>query len=90
MIYFFVMINIAACTVFGIDKWKAVHKKWRISEAALMGLACIGGSAGSLIGMYVFRHKTRKPMFRYGIPIILVLQIMVIVYLKRRGFLIFP
>ena len=87
VLIYLVIINIAAFTAFGIDKWKAVHKKWRISEAALMGMICIGGSIGGLFGMHLFRHKIRKPMFRYGVPLILVLQIAVVYYLIKTGVL---
>lgn len=79
---YLVIINAAALCIYGIDKWKAVHRKWRISEAVLMAAACIGGSAGALLGMYVFHHKTRKPAFRYGIPVILILQISIAFVLK--------
>ena len=84
---YFVIINIVSFIMFGIDKWKAAHKKWRISEAALMGMICIGGSVGGLLGMYVFRHKTRKPMFRYGVPFILILQAAIVCYLYKTGVL---
>ena len=57
------------------DKLKAKKKKWRIPEATLMTVAAVGGSIGSLAGMYTFRHKTRHPKFTIGIPVILALQI---------------
>ena len=79
------VINLIAFIMYGVDKWKAVHKRWRISEAVLMGMACAGGSAGALLGMYVFHHKTRKPAFRIGVPVILVLQILLFMYVKRKG-----
>ena len=57
------------------DKLKAKKKKWRIPEATLMTVAAVGGSIGSLAGMYTFRHKTRHPKFTIGIPVILAPQI---------------
>jgi uncharacterized membrane protein YsdA (DUF1294 family) len=57
------------------DKQKARRGKWRIPEATLMGIAAIGGSVGSLLGMYTFRHKTRHPKFTLGIPAILIVQV---------------
>ncbi len=66
-----------------IDKQKARKKKWRISESTLMAVAAIGGSAGTLLGMYTFRHKTRHPKFYLGIPVILILQITAAIYLLR-------
>lgn len=58
-----------------IDKQKARRKLWRIPEATLIGVAVIGGSIGSLLGMHIFRHKTRHPKFTVGIPGILVGQV---------------
>ena len=57
------------------DKLIAKKKKWRIPEATLMTVAAVGGSIGSLAGMYTFRHKTRHPKFTIGIPVILALLI---------------
>ena len=57
-------INLTGLAVFGIDKYKAIHHKWRIRESALFAIAILGGSVGCLIGMYVFHHKTRKWTFR--------------------------
>lgn len=80
-------INLITFIMYGADKWKAVHKRWRIPEVVLIGMAFAGGSAGGLLGMYVFHHKTRKPAFRFGVPVILVLQILLLIYIKRAGFL---
>ncbi len=68
-------LNGFAFLLYGLDKWKARHGRWRIPEAALLLTALSGGSAGALMGMYLFRHKTRKPRFRYGVPAILLLQL---------------
>jgi uncharacterized membrane protein YsdA (DUF1294 family) len=61
--------------VYGIDKWKAKQGSWRISEATLLILAVIGGSIGALLGMKVWRHKTQHKKFKYGVPFILIAQI---------------
>ena len=74
-------INVAAFLVYGIDKLKAKHAKWRISEATLLLLAAAGGSIGAWLGMKVWHHKTLHMKFRYGVPIILLLQIALIAYL---------
>lgn len=63
----------------GIDKRKAIKRNFRIPEATLFMIALIGGSIGSIIGMQVFRHKTRHWYFVYGMPAILVLQILVLI-----------
>lgn len=68
------VINLTAISAFGIDKWKALHARWRIPESVLLGLAAIGGSIGALIGMELFRHKTLHLRFRLLVPIILLLQ----------------
>ena len=74
-IYYLAGINIMTFFVYGIDKWKAKHLKWRISEATLLGLAIIGGSIGAWLGMKTWHHKTMHWKFKYGIPFILLLQI---------------
>ena len=74
-------INIAAFAAYGIDKQKAKRNNWRTPERVLIMLAVIGGSIGSLAGMIVFRHKTKKPKFYVGIPVILLIQIILIVLL---------
>ena len=58
-----------------VDKYKAKKKLWRIPEATLMGVAAMGGSIGSLIGMYTVRHKTKHLKFTIGIPLILAVQV---------------
>lgn len=70
----------------GIDKEKAKRGSWRIPEKTLFLLAIIGGSIGSIIGMQVFRHKTKHWYFVWGMPAILVLQIVVVTlfYIKLR------
>ena len=70
-------INAAAFLFMLMDKWKAKKNRWRIPEATLMTLAALGGSIGSLLGMYLFRHKTKHPKFTLGIPAILALQVVI-------------
>ena len=74
-------INIAAFAAYGIDKQKAERNNWRTPERVLIMLAVIRGSIGSLAGMIVFRHKTKKPKFYVGIPVILLIQIILIILL---------
>ena len=74
-------INALAMIVFGIDKRRAKRHKWRIPEKTLLLLACVGGSAGALCGMYMFRHKTLRKKFFIGLPMILVAQVLLIFYL---------
>lgn len=72
---YFIGINLIGFALMGIDKYKARKRAFRIPEATLFIVALIGGSAGSLAGMYLFRHKTRHPRFVFGMPFILLLQI---------------
>jgi uncharacterized membrane protein YsdA (DUF1294 family) len=76
---YFAVMNLAGFLIMGIDKRKAVNKLWRIPESTLFIIAIIGGSIGSIIGMQVFHHKTRKWYFVYGMPFILILQILLAV-----------
>ena len=63
------------------DKFKAKKNLWRIPEATLMSVAALGGSVGSLIGMYTVRHKTKHLKFTLGIPLILAIQVVVAVWI---------
>ena len=83
LLYYLIVINIVTFLVYGIDKWKAKQGSWRISEATLLILAVIGGSIGALLGMKVWRHKTMHKKFKYGLPLILIIQIILIGYLPK-------
>lgn len=74
MIYYLFVINVITFAAFGLDKRKAKKRKFRIRESVLLGLALIGGSLGALAGMFLFHHKTRKPAFRIGIPVLFLLH----------------
>ena len=83
LLYYFVCVNVLTFLVYGIDKWKARQDKWRISEATLLLFAVIGGSIGAWLGMRVWRHKTMHKKFKYGIPAILMIHIIIIGYLSK-------
>lgn len=70
--------------LFGLDKWKAIHGKWRIRESTLLGLSLIGGAAGGLAGMYLFRHKIRKMRFQIGVPLMLLVQAALFLLIKTE------
>lgn len=74
---YFIIINFVSFILMYIDKRRAIKKEWRISEHTLILISLLGGSIGSLIGMYTFRHKTKHLKFKVGIPIILVIQLLV-------------
>ncbi len=79
IIYYLIFINFFTFIVFGIDKYKAIKNNYRIKEKTLFFLAIIGGVIGAIFGMKIFRHKTLKPSFKYGIPILAVIEIILII-----------
>ena len=81
IICFLLAINIATFLLYGIDKYKAKKNKWRISEATLLTMAAIGGSIGAWAGIRLWHHKTMHKKFKYGIPLIIIMQIALAVYL---------
>lgn len=94
LLYYLLAVNLVTFLAYGIDKWKAVHNgrksgaktrrnnrlSRRIPEASLLLLALLGGSPAAMLSMYLFRHKTLHKKFRYGVPVILLLQIAVFIY----------
>lgn len=86
-LYILLVINLITFVLYGIDKWKAIHHKWRIPEHTLLGFAAAFGSAGALLGMLFFHHKTQKPKFRFSVPVMLVIQaIIIMLVMKYLGF----
>ena len=79
--YYLFAINIVSFFLYGIDKYKAKKNKWRISETTLLTMAAIGGSIGAWGGMRLWHHKTMHKKFKYGIPIIIIIQVALAVYL---------
>jgi uncharacterized membrane protein YsdA (DUF1294 family) len=80
LLYYLIIINAITFITYGIDKLKAKKNKWRIPESTLFLLAVIGGSIGALLGMNVWHHKTMHEKFKYGIPLILIIQIGIFLY----------
>ena len=76
-------INLAGFIIMGVDKKRAIRGAWRISEASLFFTAFLGGSLGCILGMQHFRHKTKHWYFKYGMPTILMVQILLFVLLFR-------
>lgn len=81
-----IIINLSGFFLMGIDKRKARKHTFRIPEATLFLIAVIGGSIGSIIGMFFFHHKTRHWYFVYGMPFILILQIILLVFICNAPF----
>ena len=74
------VINLIGFFAMFLDKQKAKRGKWRIPEKTLFWLAVIGGSLGTTLGMHMFRHKTKHWYFKFGMPFILIVQIILIIY----------
>ena len=80
-------VNLAAFALYGIDKYKARRGLWRIPESVLLFAAAAGGSAGALLGMHFFHHKTKKPRFFIGVPLLLLLHLVLLCF---SGSVFFP
>ena len=78
---YLLLVNLAAFLVMGLDKRRAKRDKWRISEKALFLPAVLGGALGGVLGMRTFRHNTRHWYFRFGFPLLLALQVVLLGWL---------
>lgn len=87
IIGYVIVINVITLMMYGIDKWKAKHSKWRIPEATLLIMAAVGGSIGAWTGIKLFHHKTLHKKFKYGVPGIFLIQLGIIlfIYLKTNN-----
>ena len=81
ILIYLLAVNAVTFIVYGIDKYKAKHAKWRISEATLLLLAAIGGSIGAWCGMKIWHHKTMHKKFKYGVPVIFILEVALAVWI---------
>ena len=79
------LLNLVLFVLFGRDKAAARRGARRTPETTLLALAVLGGSLGGLLGMLLFRHKTRKPAFRIGLPVILICQLLLAGWLLHMG-----
>lgn len=86
LVIYLLIVNIIALSLMGIDKLKAKRGSFRIPEANLFLMAIIGGAPGAIIGMHLFRHKTKHWYFLYGLPAILIIQILLIIFLANSFF----
>ena len=82
-LYYLLVVNTLTFLLYGIDKYKAKKARWRISEATLLMMAVIGGSIGAWAGMRLWHHKTMHKKFKYGIPLIILLQVVLVFYLHN-------
>lgn len=79
-IFYLIVMNLLAFLLFGADKKRAQHRKQRMSERTLFLVAFLGGSLGAWAGMQIFRHKTKKTIFRFIIPVLFFLQTTLIIF----------
>lgn len=84
LLLYLLTVNAIGFLLMLTDKHRARKNRWRIPEATLMTVAAIGGSLGSLLGMYAVRHKTKHLKFTLGIPMLLILQLIAAAYLLYR------
>ncbi|MEF9941793.1 MAG: DUF1294 domain-containing protein [Lachnospiraceae bacterium] len=84
VIIYVLLINLIAFTLYGQDKCRAAKGEWRIQEKILLEIAILGGSLGAFLGMQFFHHKTKKPKFYIGIPMIMLIQIFIGILIKIK------
>ncbi len=82
ILIYLLIINLIGFYMMWSDKRKAKYGKWRIPEQTLFIVTALGGGIGTISGMYVFRHKTKKLKFTIGLPVLVILEIILVVYLK--------
>lgn len=83
LLYYFILINLVGIIIMAYDKQRAIKRKWRVPEAHLFFIALIFGSLGSIIGMYMFHHKTKHLKFTLGMPFILLIQVIILYQFKN-------
>ena len=82
ILIYLLVINVLGFLAMGFDKWKAKRGRWRIPEDSLFMFTILGGGIGTIVGIYTFRHKTKKLKFTVGMPLILILEILLFIYLQ--------
>lgn len=80
ILMYFVIINFITFIVFALDKICAIKKKWRYKEVSLFGMCFVGGAIGGFLAMHLFRHKTKKKLFVIGVPLIIVIHLVMILW----------
>ena len=85
IVLYLIIINIIGLLIMLIDKKKAINSKWRIPEKTIFIVTILGGGIGTIIGMYKFRHKTKKLKFTIGLPVITLSEIVLIIWIVSRN-----
>lgn len=86
IIIYIIAINLFGLFIMFYDKRKAQKGQWRIKEGTIMIVTLLGGGIGTIAGMYIFRHKTKKLKFTIGLPTILITEIVLIIYLYMKEY----
>lgn len=81
--FYLILINIVTFILFAIDKKRAKKNQWRIPESQLLFFSLLGGSIGGIIAMKIVKHKTKKPKFTIGMPLLLLINIFIVYYLIK-------
>lgn len=80
ILIYLIIINLITFIVFALDKIYAIKKKWRYKEASLLGMCFVGGAIGGFLAMHLFRHKTKKKAFVIGVPLIIVIHLVIVMW----------
>ena len=81
VLFYFLVVNIAAFILYGIDKARAKNRKWRVSERTLLLPAVLGGGWGAALGMLIFKHKTKRQKFKTAVTLSMIAYTAVIAFL---------
>ena len=81
LLLYLVAVNLVTFLIYGIDKFKSKRARWRVPEATLLWLAAVGGSIGAWLGMKLWHHKTAHKKFKYGIPLIIIIQAAIVLWI---------
>lgn len=81
LLFYFILVNIIGIYIMYRDKAKAQHRQYRIREATLWRVAFIGGAVGTTIGMHWFRHKTKHKVFRFGFPVLAIIEVILLLFI---------
>ena len=85
-VVYYLIMNVTAFVLYGVDKKRAIKRRWRIPESVLLGIAFLGGAPGAFLAMRVYRHKTLHAIFSIGVPLMIVLHVILGILLYRWGF----
>ena len=80
ILIYLIIINLITFIVLALDKICAIKKKWRYKEISLLGMCFVGGAIGGFLAMYLFRHKTKKKAFVIGVPLIIVIHLVIVMW----------